>query len=761
MSGKQVLFCSEAREVQDHTLAGLFAPRSIALIGASDTPGSVGEALLRNLGAYDGLLFAVNPRHPSIGTRKVFPNISALPQQVDLAVIATPAPSVPAVLRECGGAGVKAAIVISAGFGESGPEGAGLASECLSTARSAGIRLLGPNCLGLMIPRLQLNATFAGGMAAPGGVAFLSQSGALCTAVLDWSLRENVGFSAFVSVGSMLDTGWDELLAHFDADPETTVVLCYIESIGHARSFLTAARRASHRKPVAVLKVGRTAPASKAAASHTGALTGTDAVLDAAFRSAGVLRMDTLDELFNLAEMASKQPHPVGPRLAIVTNAGGPAALATDALVSHSARLAELSAHSVESLNKRLPPQWSHANPIDILGDAGADRYAAALEVAVHSPESDAVLVILTPQSMTQPGQTAEAVRRLAKTTAKPVFASWMGGAMVAEGRQILNAAGIPTFDYPDAAANAFAQLWRCRSQLGAGPVDSREDEEAPLFQPEKSVAERLLLEAAGSRNRLLSSVVSARILSAYGIPVLETRTALSEEEAVRHSGDLGFPVAVKLLSETRTHKSDVGGVRLDVGSPEEVREAWGSIRDSLTHAAGRDGFNGVTIQPMVKSEGYELILGCSRDPQFGPVILFGSGGTWVEIYRDTAFGFPPLDRAGARRLIEETKIGAALRGVRGRPGADISAVETAIMRFSRLVLEQPLIGEVEINPLLALPCGLLAIDSRMALQIPREVKSTAPEINGSPPGPALQDAPFPPRHGAPKKARQSPHHAG
>ncbi len=735
----------ELGEVWSKPLSGLFAPRSIALIGASGTPGSVGEALLRNLEAYGGALFAVNPHHRSIGGTKVFPNISSLPKAVDLAVIATPAPTVPEVLRECGRAGVGAAVVISAGFGESGPRGAELASECLSAARAAGIRLLGPNCLGLMVPRLQLNATFAGGMAAPGGVAFLSQSGALCTAVLDWSLRENVGFSAFVSVGAMLDVGWDELLSHFDDDPETTVILCYMESVGAARRFLTAARRASQRKPVAVLKVGRTGPASKAAASHTGALTGTDAVLDEAFRSAGVLRVDTLSELFNLAELASKQPHPRGPRLAIVTNAGGPAALATDALVAGGGRLAELCVHAVELLDKRLPTQWSHANPIDILGDASAERYAAAMEVVADSPETDAVLVILTPQSMTQADQTAEVVCRLSKTTPKPVFASWMGGEMVAAGRGILNAAGIPTFDYPDAAAAAFAQLSRCRERLGVCPGDPMDGDGVSLFSTEKTAVEQLLSEACRSGRRLLTNVESAQILSAYGIPVLETRVAQTEDEAVSQSEALGFPVAVKLLSETHTHKSDVGGVRLDVASPEEVRGAWRNIRDSLTLAAGPDGFKGVTLQPMVKREGYELILGCSRDPQFGPVVLFGTGGALVEVYRDTALGIPPLDRAGAKRLMERTKIGAALGGVRGRPGVDLSALETAIMRFSRMVLEQPLIEEVDINPLLASASGLVAIDSRMALHLEQPPGSLASGAAGTPHrnGSTIDEAPF------------------
>ncbi len=735
----------ESRETAGNPLSGLFAPRSIALIGASDRPGSVGGALLRNLGAFGGMLFAVNPRHQSIGGMKVFSSIGSLPQAVDLAVIATPAPGVPEVLRECGVAGVGAAVVISAGFGESGLRGEELASQCLSAARAAGIRLLGPNCLGLMVPKLPLNATFAGGMAVPGGVAFLSQSGALCTAVLDWSLQENVGFSAFVSVGSMLDVGWDELLAHFDEDSETTVILCYMESVGAARRFLTAARRASRRKPVVVLKVGRTAPASRAAASHTGALTGSDAVLDAAFRSAGVLRVDTLGELFSLAELASKQSHPLGSRLAIVTNAGGPAALATDALVAGNGRLAPLSAHSIETLDKRLPAQWSHSNPIDILGDASAERYTAAIQVAVESPETDAVLVILTPQAMTQADQTAEVVCRLSKATAKPVFASWMGGEMVAPGRRILNAEGIPTFDYPDTAAAAFAQLSRCRERLGAGLGDFTDGDDAFLDRPEIAAAENLLSKAGRSGRRLLTNVESAQILRAYGISVLETRIALTEDEAVRQSEVLGFPVAVKLLSETFTHKSDVGGVCLNMASPEEVRGAWRNIRDSVVHAAGLDAFNGVTIQPMVKREGYELILGCSRDPQFGPVILFGSGGALVEVYRDTALGIPPLDRAGAKRLMEGTKIGAALGGVRGRPGIDLFALETAIMRFSRLVLEQPLIEEVDINPLLASPSGLVAIDSRMALDSQQPHGSIASGVPGTRPrtGTALQSAPF------------------
>ena len=575
------------REARRHPLDPLFAPKTVTLIGASEKPGSVGRALAENLGLYGGTTFLVNPNHGEVLGTKTFPDIAAVPEKVDLAVIATPAPTVPGIIRECVKSNVRAAIIISAGFRECGYAGVELEQQVLAEARRGRLRLIGPNCLGVMVPQLRLNATFAAGLAEAGNVAFLSQSGALCSAVLDWSLRENVGFSAFVSVGSMLDVGWGDLITYFGDDPHTKSIVCYMESVGDARSFLSAAREVALTKPIIVLKVGHTEAAAKAAASHTGALTGSDTVLDAAFRRAGVLRVNTIGEMFNMAELLAKQPRPRGPRLAINTNAGGPGALATDMLIANGARLAPLSADSISALNQFLPAHWSHGNPIDLLGDADAARYARAVELAAIDEATDGVLVILTPQAMTDAKVTAEALKPFAKLDGKPILASWMGGAAVDAGKGVLNAAGIPTFDYPDTAARAFTLMWRYSDNL-------RSHYETPLPLPasETSAANReaagKLIQAARKAGRtLLTEVESKQLLSAYGIPTVETHVAFTEDDAVKWAEKLGFPVAVKLFSETLTHKSDVGGVKLDLRNATAVRHAWKQIHTSVCEKAG------------------------------------------------------------------------------------------------------------------------------------------------------------------------------
>jgi acetyltransferase len=725
----------------------MFAPRCIAVIGASETAGSVGQALMKNLQIFDGRMFPINPKHKSVAGIEAFPNIGAMPEKADLAVIATPAPTVPGIIRECANAGVPAAIIISAGFRECGQTGGDLEQQCLVEARRGKMRLLGPNCLGAMVPHQRFNATFAPGLAKPGRVAFLSQSGALCSAVLDWSFRENVGFSSFVSVGSMLDVGWGDLITYFGDDPHTQSIVCYMESVGDARSFLSAAREVALTKPIVVLKVGRTDAAAKAAASHTGALTGSDAVLDAAFRRTGVLRVNTIGELFNLAELLAKQPRPHGPRLTVVTNAGGPGALATDALVASGGQLAELQPTTRNALNDLLPPHWSHGNPIDVLGDADATRYARAVDLAAQDSQSDGVLVILTPQAMTDGKATAEAIRSLAKHIHKPLLASWMGGAGVDPGKGVLNAAGIPTFDYPDTAARAFALMWRYTDNLralhetpalahdlvGADvrrlTAQSPEESEAPDVSSDKKKADSIITAAGKAGRTLLTEVESKQLLAFYDIPTVETRIALTEEDAVQHANKLGFPVALKLFSETLTHKTDVGGVHLDVRNATGVRHAWKQIHTSVCEKAGDKHFLGVTVQPMVKRDGYELILGSSIDPQFGPVLLFGAGGQLVEVFKDTVLGLPPLNATLARRLLEQTKVFTALQGVRGRKAVDLALLEQLLVRFSQLVAEQRWIAEIDVNPLLVSAEGMLALDARVTLHSPDTREEDLPRL--------------------------------
>lgn len=708
--------------VRRKALDALFNPRSVVVIGATDRAGRVGLALIRNLQLFGGSIYGVNPNSQRVAGCTVYADIGAVPKPVDLAVIATPAPTVPAIVRECAQAGIPSAIIISAGFRETGAEGLALERACLAEARQAGMRILGPNCLGLMVPRSQLNATFADGLAEPGSVAFLSQSGALCSAVLDWSFRENAGFSAFVSVGSMIDVGWGDLLTYFGDDPSTKSIVCYMESIGDAGAFLSAAREVALTKPVIVLKVGRAEAGAKAAASHTGALTGRDAVLDAAFRRAGVLRVDTIEELFSMAELLGKQPCPSGPHLTIVTNAGGPGALATDALIAGGGRLADLTPSTMASLNDLLPKHWSHGNPIDILGDADTARYAKAVELAIQDEATDGVLAILTPQSMTDALGTANVIGSIGKKTAKPLLTSWMGGVAVNSARGVLSKAGIPGFEYPDSAARAFALMWRYRYNLQAlyetpeiVPVDS-EETDAPKCADSKPKAADIILPARKAGRSLLTEVEAKEILRAYDIPVAETKVAFTEEQAVELAAGLGYPVVIKLFSETLTHKTEVDGVCLDVRNATAVRHSWRQIQTAVSEKAGHRHFLGVTVQPMIIHDGYELILGSSIDPQFGPVILFGAGGRLVETLQDTAVGFPPLNTTLARRLMEMTRIFSALKKVRGGRQVDIAALEQLLVRFSCLVAEQRWIAEIDVNPLIISSRGLLALDARVLL---------------------------------------------
>ena len=696
----------------------MLAPRSVAVIGATETEGSVGRTLMENLkaGNFGGTLIPVNPRRRRVFGITAFPRISAAQHAVDLAVVATPAPTVPALIGECVEAGVKGAIIISAGFEECGQAGRELEKQVLKELRGSKMRIIGPNCLGVMRPRIALNATFAADMALPGSVGFISQSVGLCTAILDWGLREKVGFSAFVSVGSMLDVNWGDLIYYLGDDPSTKSIVIYMESIGNARSFLSAAREVALTKPIIVIKVGRSEAASKAAASHTGSLTGNDEVLDAAFRRVGVLRVNTIPELFNMAEVLAKQPRPRTPRLVIVTNAGGPAALATDMLVTGGGQIAQLSRESFDAFNKLLPAHGSRNNPVDLLGDAGAERYAKALEIVSKDPNNDGVLVILTPQAMTEPTATAEQLKRFAKFNGKPILASWMGGDQVRVGEEILNNAGIPTFPYPDTAMRAFAYMWRyadnLRSLYETPAVGADSDNQ---FAKRSQVA-KIIRTARRGKRTLLTEVESKEILAAYGISVVETHIAFSEEEAVKIAESIGSSVVLKVYSATITHKTDVGGVKLNLRGAGAVRRAYRQIQLAVTkHNRGED-FLGVTVEPMIAFDGCELILGSRLDPQFGPVLLFGAGGPLVEVFKDRALALPPLNATLARRVIEQTRIFAALKGVRGRGPADLAALDQLLVRFSQLVAEQRWIKEIDINPLVASASGLIALDARMVL---------------------------------------------
>ncbi len=708
-----------------------FSPKTVAVIGATETPGSVGRTVLWNLvtSPFGGTVYPVNPKRPSVLGVKAYASVSDIPEPIDLAVIITPPPSIPGLIRECGENGVQGAIVISAGFKEIGPEGAELERQLLVEAQKANIRIIGPNCLGVMSPLSGMNATFATTVARPGSVGFISQSGALCTAVLDWSLKEMVGFSAFISVGSMVDVGWGDLIYYLGNDPKTKSIVIYMESIGNARSFLSAAREVALSKPIIIIKPGRSAAAAKAAASHTGSLTGSDEVLEAAFRRSGVLRVGTIADLFYMAEVLSKQPSPKGKRLTIVTNAGGPGVLATDALITGGGELAELSPETMEAYNAVLPATWSHNNPVDIIGDASPERYAKALEIAAKDPHSDGMLIILTPQAMTDPTMIAEQLKPLARQEGKPVLASWMGGVDVAAGEEILNRANIPTFPYPDTAARAFNYMWQYADNLKALYETPAMPEDSATWAPDRNLVKSIIAASRAEGRTILTEFESKQVLAAYGIPVAKTIIAASRADAVKAADEIGYPIVLKLYSETITHKTDVGGVQLNLGTGEAVAKAFDAIQASVTEKVGAQHFQGVTVQPMIKlKDAYELIIGSSLDPQFGPVLLFGTGGQLVEVFKDRALGLPPLNSTLARRMMEHTKIYKALKGVRGRKPVDLAALELLMVRFSALVAEQRWIKEIDINPLLASPDGLIALDARVVVHGPEVTLEQVPK---------------------------------
>lgn len=714
----------------------LFLPKSVAVIGAKDNPGSVGRTIMVNLmnGHFGGPIYPINPKRDQVLGLTAYPSVKQIPEPIDLAIIVTPAATVPGIIAECVEAGVKSAIIISAGFKELGEPGIKLEKEILAYAKQGNMPIIGPNCLGVMNPVYGLNATFARGMALSGNLAFISQSGAMCTAVLDWSLREKIGFSAFISIGSMADVNWGTLIDYLGDDPNTQSLLLYMETVGDARSFLTAAREVALEKPIIVIKAGRSQAAAQAAASHTGSLAGSDEVFDAALERVGVLRVNTISELFSMASVLSRQPLPKGPNLSIITNAGGPAVLATDATVLNDAKLTTLESQTVEQLNFLLPPAWSHSNPVDILGDADANRYVETVKVLSRDSNSDGLLVILSPQDMTDATATAEGISSFGEGTGKPILASWMGGDAVKEGIERLGGAKIPTFDYPDDAAKAFATMWRYSQNLrslyetpATGTVGIHDKKFA--VEHRLGEVERLLDQVQEKGRDLLTEFESKQILDYYHIPTVKTLMAKTSEEAIRLAETIGYPIVIKLYSETITHKTDVGGVKLNLENSHEVKKAFEEIEQSVVKRFGKEHFSGVTVQKMIKHVGYELILGCSTDPQFGPVLLFGMGGQLVEVFKDRALGLPPLNRTLARRLMEKTKIYEALNGVRGRKPVNREVLEDILVYFSQMIVENPRIKECDINPLLASEEGIIALDARIVLHDQQMDEASLPKL--------------------------------
>ncbi len=699
----------------------MFRPRSIAVIGASDKPHSVGAALMTNLlgGGFKGQIAPVNPRTKTIHGVEAYKDIASLPFTPDLAVIATPPDTVPPLVKELAQRGTRAAVILTAGFGEVSA-GKERAKEMLAAARPHLLRIVGPNCLGIAMPGLGVNATFAPAKLLPGNVAFLTQSGAMATTVLDWALPRGIGFSGIVSMGDMSDVDFGDLLDWYALDEETHAILIYAEAVTHARKFMSAARRAARVKPVIVVKGGRAAEGAKAASSHTGALAGADVVYEAAFRRAGMLRVNEVEELFDAAATLSRMSRVAGNRLAIVTNGGGAGVLATDRLIEEGGHLASLSDDTVARLNKVLPPTWSHANPVDIIGDADAARYGNAVEIVMGDPNVDALLVAYCPTAVGSSEDAAQgvidAVAKTAPEKRKNVFACWMGDQNVRKGRARLIDAKIPDLETPERAVHAFMYLVRYRQsqELLLETPEGVAESSASHVQRACDIVARALADG----REWLDPAEVASFLSCYDIPFARTEAVATAAEAAKVAAQINAPVALKIRSRDVIHKSDVGGVALNLTGPEAVEAAARAMNEKVTKAMPQAKLEGFIVQEMIhRASAYELIAGVSTDVTFGPVILFGHGGTAVEVLRDKSLELPPLNTALARAQIERTRIAKLLHGYRDRPAADIDGVVNVLVQLSRIVADQPQVTELDINPLLCDARGVIAVDGRVRIK--------------------------------------------
>lgn len=728
-----------------HPLQALFCPETVAVIGDVDQVGTGGHTLFCNLmnAPFQGAICAITARPSSLPEIPTYDRLQDVPYPIDLAVIVAPLARVPAILDDCIAVGVESALLISAGFRESGAIAPALEAEIRQRLQGSRLRLLGPNSLGIMNPRHGLNATLAGAIARPGSIGFISQSGALCRSILDWSAHERVGFSAFISLGSMMDVGWGDLITYLGDDPYTQSIIIHMESVGDARSFLSAAREVAFSKPIILIKGGRSEAAGRAVTSHTGAIADCDAVFEAAIRRCGVLRVNRLSELFNMAEVLAKRDFQLsGPRLTILSNSGGLGVLATDALIASGGQLGALSPDTLAQLDQVLPAEWSHQNPIDILGDADSNRFQRAMEIAIRDANTDGLLVIFTPQGVADPTDTAEKLTDLVEQLQdsplghKPILASWMGGAEVLAGESILNHHQVPTYPYPDSAARLFNLMWQHSYSL-------RGLYETPLLpvgweegEPQRQVAQEMIHQARSQGRTVLNAAESAQLLGAYGIPVLSGRLVTQAEEAVAQAEFLGYPVVLKLPFKPGVHTPDQGGVELNLNSAAEVRTAFNTLTQRALDT-------GVMVQPMVTRDGgYELLLASHIDPQFGPVITVGKGGRLLEIYRDRAVALPPLNTTLARRLLEQTQIYQALQGEQGYPAVSLAALEDLLVKFSQLVVEQRWIAAIAINPLWVQPSTadsanlsghptppLVAIDAQVTLHGPEMTEADLPRL--------------------------------
>ena len=701
-----------------HNLDKVFNPTSLAVVGASERAGSIGNSLMINImeGGYKGRIFPVNPKHKTICGLKAFASVLDIESSIDLTVIATPIVKVPAIIRECVQAKISGAIVLSAGGKEIGEKGRELEAEIQKEAAKGDLRIIGPNCIGIVSAEPMLNASFASLMPLSGKLAFVSQSGAICAAILDLSKKEGIGFSHFVSIGSMLDVDFGDLINYLGNDSGVKSIVLYIESLTNVRKFMSAARAISRVKPIVILKSGRSRAGAAAASSHTGALAGEDVIYDAAFKRAGIQRVDTISELFDCAELMAKQALPAGPGLGIITNGGGPGVMAADALSAHGIEPVALSPETLQKLNDILPPFWSRSNPVDILGDASPERWKRAMDTCLSAREIYALVIIFVPQALSSGTGVAQAVAELIRSRpCPPIFAVWMGGESVEEGRRILNREGIPTYDTPERAVAAFVNMYAYKCNLELLQEIPPRMPQALTFDLKK--AREIVEEALNSRSTLLTEVESKALLNAYGIPVNPTEVAENEDQALSLARSLGYPLAMKIHSRDISHKSDAGGVQLNLRSEEDVQNAYREILKNAESYDPKAEILGVSIQPMAEPYDYEVILGSKRDPLFGPVILFGMGGIMTEILKDQAIALPPLNRLLARRLMESTKVYRMLKGYRNRPPARLDLLEETLIRLSQLVSDFPEITELDINPMILGGDRILAVDGRVVIK--------------------------------------------
>ena len=708
--------------MQSHYLNPLFSPNSIAMFGASERENSVGEVVFRNLlsSGFKGGIYPINPKHDKIQGVKAFKTINAVGKPVDLAVVATPAKTIPAIVEACGQHGVKTMIILSAGFRESGPAGLRLEERVVEVAKEFGIRFIGPNCLGLIRPDRGINVTFGNNSAKPGNLALVSQSGAICTAILDWAEMNDIGFSTVISTGIAADLDFGDYLDYLVNDPKTQSILLYIEGIKDARRFMSGLRAAARIKPVIVLKVGRQAAGAVASMSHTGALVGSDETFSAALDRSGVVRVETVTQLFAAAKALSSRYRVYGDRLAIITNGGGPGVMAADRATDRHIELAEFKEETVKALNKVLPEVWSHGNPVDVIGDAPPERYRAAVDVCLNDPGVDGAIVILTPQAMTEPTAVAEALIALADEHKKPILTSWMGGKQVENGRQLFNNAKLPTFRTLENAVDAFSYLSTYQKNqrlLLQTPAKTSRRHVLPDVEGARLIIESALAE----QRKVLTEPESFALLGAFRINAVRNGIARSANEALILAESIGFPVAMKIYSQDISHKSDAGGIRLNISNAQVVRSTYRDLIEQVRAARPEANIEGVTVEQMYQNpNGRELLIGIIRDPVFGPVISFGSGGTTVEVMGDSAIALPPLNRRLASDLVNRTKAAKMLERFRHMPPANCEALIDVLLRVSSMACELPWIQEMDINPLMLDEDGAVAVDARIVVDFPR-----------------------------------------